>query len=608
MLDSTHDRIDYGEQLTPPSPGYHLDFAVGTTYSLDLNALMVVPVAMLHSKLLDNPPEDVRLDVMDAITRCASRIRVFFQQGKIKVPRRYNRLMAYWEASLVPIRMPIAHASFHPKVWVARFVKKGNPAYYRFLSTSRNLTFARDWDIASTVEGECGATEVGSNRPLIEFLEYLQIKSLERAGEGFPKPFLEELTRVKFHLPDDFDRITFHPIGIAEGQTGEVRQFVVKDGPWEELLAVSPFIDDSSIIALAQRTKGLVRLFSRREELDKVSVNALSRVDRAHIFKFSELIRDGEGLDGLSDGSRLEPQLQDIHAKLFVGRRNKRNHWFIGSANCTGPAFEGRNSSAHAPSKLAKVLTHPVNGQVAAFEPYEFELRQGKIQNSFDMQLRWINYALSGLTYVGSLATRDMHGETIFDLMLKVDATALIMPDDFESRVRPVAEIHRPAHPLTAGIRNVIDVFSGYEVTQISPFLEIEICHQGQAVQSFLVEMNIELPAGRLDAIFRSIINDTEKFMRYLSFLLGGDGQIEVSKGGRTAKRSNPVVSPLDALGPGLYEELMISISRKPERLAEARKLFDRLKDAKEDGKPVIPETLLRFWFVFDEHMKREGR
>lgn len=38
MLDAKVNRLDYGEELIPPDSSYELDFAVGTTYSLDLGS------------------------------------------------------------------------------------------------------------------------------------------------------------------------------------------------------------------------------------------------------------------------------------------------------------------------------------------------------------------------------------------------------------------------------------------------------------------------------------------------------------------------------------------------------------------------------------------
>ena len=130
MLDVKKNRLDYGEQLIPPDGSYDLDYAVGTTYSLDLEAIMVLPVALFYSRLLDCSPDDLHFDLLDAITRATDKIRVYCQKGKIKVPKKYNHLMAYWEKGISQIRMDYHAASFHPKVWVVRFTARGRTPYY----------------------------------------------------------------------------------------------------------------------------------------------------------------------------------------------------------------------------------------------------------------------------------------------------------------------------------------------------------------------------------------------------------------------------------------------------------------------------------------------
>lgn len=45
LFDQESNRLFYGEQLMP-EPGYSLDFAVGMTYSLDLNAFLGIPISL----------------------------------------------------------------------------------------------------------------------------------------------------------------------------------------------------------------------------------------------------------------------------------------------------------------------------------------------------------------------------------------------------------------------------------------------------------------------------------------------------------------------------------------------------------------------------------
>ena len=54
MLKTEKDRLNYGNILLPPE-GYKLEKAVGTSYSLDLEALTAVAITLvLKKKLIQN--------------------------------------------------------------------------------------------------------------------------------------------------------------------------------------------------------------------------------------------------------------------------------------------------------------------------------------------------------------------------------------------------------------------------------------------------------------------------------------------------------------------------------------------------------------------------
>jgi len=74
MLNPNNDRLDYGQVLAPPA-GYALDFAVGTTYSLDLDALIGSIFAMgmneeTDSEIMNNP-----VCLLEALRSCILRRR-----------------------------------------------------------------------------------------------------------------------------------------------------------------------------------------------------------------------------------------------------------------------------------------------------------------------------------------------------------------------------------------------------------------------------------------------------------------------------------------------------------------------------------------------------
>ena len=151
MLDpkKEQDQVDYSELLKPPY-GYVLDRAIGTTYSLDLQALLAVPVAMFYSKPLevDFAKSEEPLDVFDAISRASKVVTIFCQKGKIKVSGKYNKLISFTEECVKEIIPKSAFSSFHPKCWWLFFHNPANgDKVVRFAVLSRNLTFDRSWDV-----------------------------------------------------------------------------------------------------------------------------------------------------------------------------------------------------------------------------------------------------------------------------------------------------------------------------------------------------------------------------------------------------------------------------------------------------------------------------
>ena len=146
--DSRAVAIDF---LRPPA-GYALDAAVLTTFSLDLEALLALPLAVLAHA--DGGVDEVLagpLLLLEALRQAGDRVHVFVDQAGIAIPRAERSLYAMLEASVHPVRAP-NEGAFHPKVWLARFRCEDEPPLIRVAVLSRNLTFDRSWDIALTSE------------------------------------------------------------------------------------------------------------------------------------------------------------------------------------------------------------------------------------------------------------------------------------------------------------------------------------------------------------------------------------------------------------------------------------------------------------------------
>ena len=615
MLDAKKNRIDYGEQLIPPDDIYDLDYAVGTTYSLDLEAIMVLPVALFYSRLLDCSTEDLHFDVLDAITRASDKIRVYCQTGKIKIPKKYNRLMAYWERGISQIRMDSHASSFHPKVWLIRFTAPDKPPFYRLLITSRNLTYAHDWDIAFATEGYVEVNQIDKNKPLIDFMHFLEKKD----GKALPLDFLKDLHRVNFNLPEDFHLMNFHPIGVENQDSHTVYQNPLEKKSWDDLLCISPFVDDKSLKYIAEKSVNALYVLSRKEELDVVSETLIKDIGKTCFYQFSEFIRDAESIDGLADGTRLEVLPQNLHAKIFIGSKSDYQHWFLGSANCTQPAF-GRNiefmvelktdQSMLSPSRILKMLTQGKEGELPLFEPYQFNNRiDDAQQRSLELELRKLIYDITGLDVEGQAILRSPDTEKLWDLIIKCDTRQLTIPSYFKVMIKPLPDADKLPKCLEAGMINEIIDFKGYSEVQLSPYLEVLIQHEGETIKSFILEMNIVLPDSRWKSIFKSIIDNKDKFHKYLSFLLSGstaEPVKSVANGGSAGINEGSKEKSLPTSS--LYENLMLAASRRPERIKAIEKMIEQLKEQKSDNEPIVTDDFLKLWDVFHDYINRNSK
>lgn len=158
------------DALRPPT-GYVLDRAIGTTFSLDLAALLTAPVgfALLDREASDGRPTTDPVALLEAVRRNADRIDIFCQAGLIGLPSQYRPIVSYLESSVHEVTAPRAGAIFHPKVWLIRYRRTDDAPgehmplkRHRLLCLSRNLTFDRSWDTILRLEGEAGPDRLGS--------------------------------------------------------------------------------------------------------------------------------------------------------------------------------------------------------------------------------------------------------------------------------------------------------------------------------------------------------------------------------------------------------------------------------------------------------------
>ncbi len=136
------------DQLRPPA-GYRLDAAVGTTFTLDLTAALVPPLAFASFAIRSTTDP---VSVLEAVRSCADRVDVFAQEGYVRAPSRYTDLMAFLEPMLHEVQAPPG-GLFHPKLWLLRFTADDLP-------DARRIALAQGQLLVLGIEQENGGRGV----------------------------------------------------------------------------------------------------------------------------------------------------------------------------------------------------------------------------------------------------------------------------------------------------------------------------------------------------------------------------------------------------------------------------------------------------------------
>ena len=261
MLEPEQRRL-FLETLRPPD-GYRFDRAVGTTFTLDLMALLAVPLAFTFRDAEDRDGHlaSEPLSLLESARRHASRITVFCHGGHTAVPRPGQTALAFLEQSVIaafPRRQDGLGAVFHPKVWVLRYeARSDGPVRYRLVCQSRNLTFDASWDASLVLDGELNDRRVRGysvNRPLADFIHELPaLASVPVSSEQMASidMFADELRRVRFDTPEGLDLSRFLAFGLRR------RNPPFPDLERRPLLVISPFLDGEFLRSAVKTRRAL---------------------------------------------------------------------------------------------------------------------------------------------------------------------------------------------------------------------------------------------------------------------------------------------------------------------------------------------------------------
>lgn len=596
------DRRQLLESLRPPD-GCTLDFALGTTYSLDLLALLTAPLAFTFFDWEDEegkPTADPQA-LLAAIRRNADRMAIFCQAGQIAVPREHQQLFNYLENAVFEVSPDHTDGVFHAKIWLLRYTAPDQPVRYRFLCLSRNLTFDRSWDTVLVLDGSLQDRKrpFAKNRPLCDFIEALAKLALRPVPERVTKmvaTIQEEVPKVEFELPLGFNEVRFWPLGIKGS-----KKWPFEDGI-DRLLVMSPFVSASCLNQFDNERKNNI-LISRVDSLEELTPKCLGKFKDVYCLNSGAEPEPDDSDDG---ADHADSALVGLHAKLYVADRGWDASVYTGSANATNAAFE-RNVEFLTELVGLKsrcgidVLLEPEKGQtklIDLLEPFPV----GKAPAESDEILKRLEQKIQDATRVISQARLEARVEVGAEpgqfgvSLVRGSDKPLALPASTKARCWPVSLPESAGTALgTGGPAARFEPLSMLALTSFYAFT-VQASAEGRIWEHRFV-LNLPLlnaPETRNECVLRSLLGNREQVMKLLLLLLfeeqagEAEGSLLVKSlvGGGAGGGAGPVP---------LFETLMRTLDRAPRRIVDVARIVTDLRKTPE-GQALLPEGFDRIW------------
>lgn len=610
MLNPNNDRLDYGQILAPPA-GYYLDFAVGTTYSLDLDALVGASLAMglseeTDSELMNNP-----VCLLEALRSTGDKVALFCEGGQIHMPSKVTSLYILLEKMVFSVKTAkhrgfSAYPSFHPKFWLLRFKNSAGDLLYRVVVLSRNLTFDRSWDITYYMDGKPSHKQNEKNQPVSDFLQYLTgflpSDSNGRAKAKLIRGLIKELPYVTFEPAEkEFYDFEFLPNGVRkeDGSYYQIAETPLFKDTFHDVMIISPFLTGSIMRGFNDRNNrshienARYFLITREMSLGKLKPEDVSRF---RIFTMRDTVIDGE--TAISDSS-AEVQKQDIHAKVYMTRKYSDANLYLGSLNASHNAVHGniefmlllraKNRYLNIDKLSADLFGSEKDG---SDNPFQEVTLQNAIIDEEDERKKMLDGIIKNLNRSNPRAIVTQETEEEYSIAIhfgKVDLKGC------QIVVRPL--LSKKEELFDSDIR-----FDGLRLTQLSEFFSITVSNTDYSTERVLIIPTTGLPEDREKAVVSSVVSDRDCFYRYIAFLLGDDSILSVLEGNAVEGEGGTIHDRPTYRVPALYEKMLQTAATAPERFKGIEYL---MKTISEDG--IFPDEFKDLYKTFKKAVKISG-
>lgn len=578
------------------TPGFELEFAVGTTYSLDAEAFLAI--ALSFARLGDVTDVDFQAPfrLLEGLRQANSKVAIFCNRGGLQPPSRMNPLYAMLDKSVFEVadeRKGNELANFHPKVWVIKERSLGNPdkRQVKLIVMSRNLTKDTSLDCAVSMTAPLGVRTNAELRqkhqPLKDLLLILADKA-NKNKKGKIKKLANEIDSMgAFELEPSYEDYEFLPIHFGGNLNSEID--FETELPGERMAVVSPFID----------VKTLNWLNNFRPKQEKVLITRMDSLTPEIMELYSGENREVWVMSQIAEQNDI--QQMNLHAKMYFswGVKGGGINLWLGSANATHNGFY-RNSEFMVKLKLKRGRNQfedfkaefcDEKKQMCERITFLPEVETEKENNSLAISVRKNLISRYNLT-AHVVSTEDDHIITIKAKRIKeIRGKITLAPiQEHWNEVELTPELLQCQIKVTARSH-----LSEFYILKVEPFDE-EI-----SPVKIVIKINTTgIPEDRDDHIFRSLIDTRDKILNYIEMMITDRPQelasIMMQADDSIVMGANTMVTHRSS---ALYESLLRIAATNPERLEDIEELVNRLDTN------VIPDSFRQVSEMFKRSIKK---
>ncbi|MDO8108323.1 phospholipase D family protein [Isoptericola sp. b441] len=604
-------RVLLTDALRPPD-GYRVEIAVGTTFSLDLMALLLAPISFALIEHGDSLAKADPAALLAALRQYSERTTVFCQAGGIAVPGEYRRVLTFAEDCVHEVVAPDHDRLFHPKVWALRFASDEG-VRHRLVVLSRNLTFDRSWDTALVLdEADDGPTVEGARAAdFIAALPDLCVRTLPAARHEQVESIVDSLRQARLGVPHPFDSAELLPLGLGEPGHSPTPPSA------DRLLVISPFLDATAVATMG-RASAECHLVSRADTFARLGGDALAGWRTSVLSSYTES-GDSEAASDPDGGQRDTVQVgpgtgrgpwvaEGLHAKVAVADIGSRAQVATGSANMTSAGWGGNvefSVRLEGPVGLCGVkamLGSGTDGLAPLLEEItpEPEAAKADPREETERALETLHRRLAAA--YPTVEVGDVDGDvTSIEVRLP-------LPEHLpgETRIWPIT-LRPDAHaqPLAASVS-----WPEIAISAVTPFVAVETtAGTGDARVTRRCVLKAELvgdPPERQQGALRDLLRDVEAVVRYLALLLAEPelgGSIAFADAAARDLLGGTDSHPWTSHDIVLFEPLIRAAVRDSAAIGRIAQIVDELREV--GG--LLPDGFDQLWTVVREFVAEEA-